>query len=490
MNTIHILSKDTNVSRETFWWYNNPRGNKMVKKALKYILLITLAAIIFFYGYSKFEDKKEWTDFVNEISLLEAYDEERLEDYFNYHKIHPSFETERIIAEVNEKDERILYYDSFIDLIKQPNRTECLKYFFKNKGVSINDVIVLSNKQLLDMAYDDVLAKYLHLNMDGAAIRECVDYSKKNSKAQTEDVMVLKEKQLLDMMFDDVLAKYLHLDIDGTTIRKCVEYSKKHRDIEADDVVLIINLELEDIEPTKMFLDLISADFFMPTRLERYMKIYQENTNYTPRQVVEIVNCDADRPFYTNVEPADLSKGILVINNKFNYLESDYVPDNLVVVDKKYSSCGARMEKNAYDAFVEMCEAAREHALEIKILGDSGYRSYHYQKAIYDYKQKKYGTEEVDSRNARPGYSEHQTGLAVDITAYHINGNGKYSYEWLKENCWYYGFIYRYQGGKEHLTGYNKENWHYRYVGKEVALFIKEHNITFDEYYTYFIKGY
>ena len=71
MNTIHILSKDTNVSRETFWWYNNPRGNKMVKKALKYILLITLAAIIFFYGYSKFEDKKEWTDFVNEISLSE-----------------------------------------------------------------------------------------------------------------------------------------------------------------------------------------------------------------------------------------------------------------------------------------------------------------------------------------------------------------------------------------------------------------------------------
>ena len=483
-----------NVSRETFWWYNNQRGNKMVKKALKYILLITLAAIIFFYGYSKFEDKKEWTDFVNEISLSEAYDEERLEDYFNYHKIHPSFETERIIAEVNEKDERILYYDSFIDLIKQPNRTECLKYFFKNKGVSINDVIVLSNKQLLDMAYDDVLAKYLHLNMDGAAIRECVDYSKKNSKAQTEDVMVLKEKQLLDMMFDDVLAKYLHLDIDGTTIRKCVEYSKKHRDIEADDVVLIINLELEDIEPTKMFLDLISADFFMPTRLERYMKIYQENTSYTPRQVVEIVNCDADRPFYTNVEPADLSKGFLIIVNKFYYLEKDYVPENLVVVSKEYSSYGARLEKTVYEAFVEMCEAAKESLLQIVVRADDGYRSYDYQSEVYNYYKNAYGTKGADNCSARAGFSEHQSGLTVDIEVYPLEGNNTYTnqgrYEWTMENCWYYGFINRYQEGKEHLTGYQQEEWHYRYVGKEVALFIKEHNITFDEYYTYFVKGY
>jgi len=229
----------------------------------------------------------------------------------------------------------------------------------------------------------------------------------------------------------------------------------------------------------------------MPTRLERYLKLYEKNNNYTSRQIVEIVNCDADQEFYTNVGLSDLSKGFLVINNKFNYLSSDYVPANLVVVDKKYSSYGARMEKNAYDAFVEMCEAARENLLEIKVIGDNGYRSYSYQKEVYRYYKGLYG-KAVDTRVARPGYSEHQTGLSVDIRVSPLKGNNTYTkmYDWTKEHCWEYGFICRYQAGKEHLTGFYKEDWHYRYVGKEVALFIKEHDITFDEYYTYFVKGY
>ncbi len=418
----------------------------MIKKVFKYTLLVICILVLVYFGYNKIEEKNKRNLFINNIIVIEGYNEERIEDYFNYYKIHPSFEIERIVVEVNKSDDKVVYYDSFIDLVKQPNLFECLKYLFKNKEASINDVTVLSNKQLLDITYDDVLARYIHL------------------------------------------------EIDGATIRKCVGYSKKYSEIEPNDVICIINFGLEDIEPSKQLLDLIYADFFIPARVERYLKLYQENSDYTPRQVVEIVNCDADRPFYTDVEPSDLSKGILVINNKYHYLESDYVPANLVVVDKKYSSYGARMEKEAYEAFVEMCEAARKELLEIKIQGDNGYRSYDLQKAIYNYKKSTYGTAIADSRGARAGHSEHQTGLAVDIEIYPLEGNTTYSYynmfEWSKENCWYYGFIYRYQAGKEHLTGYNRENWHYRYVGKEVAMFIKEHDITFDEYYTYFIKGY
>ena len=466
----------------------------MIKKTSKYILLLICIVVLLFFGYNKFKEKKELKRFISEISLLEGYNEERSEDYFNYYKIHPSYETDKIVVEVNKSNKKVLYYDSFIDLIKQPNRIECIKYFFENKTASINDVVVLNEKKLLDMTYDDVLAEYLHLDIDGTTIRKCVDYSKKNAEAAIEDVIVLSKKQLLDMTYDDVLVEYLHLEIDGPTIRKCVDYSKKYNEIETNDVIYIINSGLEDVEPTKQFLDLIHTDFFMPTRLERYMKLYEKKNNYTSRQVVEIVNCDADQKFYTNTGPSDLSKGFLVINNKFNYLPSDYVPANLVVVDKKYSSYGARMEKTAYDAFVEMCEAARENLLEIRVRGDNGYRSYGYQKEVYSYYRSIYGTAEADTCSARAGYSEHQTGLAVDINVYPLKGNSTYSYskmyEWVIKNCWNYGFIQRYQGGKEHLTGYIKEDWHYRYVGKEVALFIKEHNITFDEYYTYYVKGY
>ncbi len=461
-----------------------------MKRKLKIILLTACVLLLLFFGYKKLEKTHERNSYISEISLFNEYDEEKADDYFNYHKIHPSFEIDRIITEVNEKQEKVLYYDSFFDLIKQPNRTECIKYYFQNKGVSINDVIVISNKQLLDLSYNETLASCLYLDMDSATIRKCVDYAKRNIEAKPEDIIVLNEKQLLDMKYDAVLANYLHLDMDGATIRKCVDYSKKHSEIETKDIIQIINFGLEKIEPSKQLLDLIYADFFMPTRIERYLNLYQNNNSYTPRQVVEIVNCDADQPFYTNTMPADLSKGVLVIVNKFNYLKSDYVPDNLVVVDRKYSSEGARMDKTAYDAFVEMCEAARKQQLEIKFIGDNGYRSYETQEDIYIYKQQTAGTEEADTRGARPGYSEHQTGLTVDITAYPLNGNGKYTYVWLKENCWEYGFIVRYQAGKEHLTGYIREDWHYRYVGKEVALFIKEHDITFDEYYTYFVKGY
>ena len=463
----------------------------MVKKTFKYTLLVICVVITVFFSYNKIKEKNELKHFISEISLLEGYSEEKNEDYFNYYKIHSSYEMDRIVVEVNENNEKVFYYDSFIDLIKQPNRIECIKYFFKNKGVSINDVIVLSKKQLLDMTYDDILAEYLHLDMGGPTIRECVDYSKKNAKAKIEDVIVLSKKQLLDMTYDDVLVEYLHLEIDGPTIRKCVDYSKKYNEIETNDVIYIINTGLEDVEPSKQFLDLINTDFFMPTRLERYLKLCEKNNNYTSRQIVEIVNCDADQEFYTNVGLSDLSKGFLVINNKFNYLSSDYVPANLVVVDKKYSSYGARMEKNAYDAFVEMCEAARENLLEIKVIGDNGYRSYSYQKEVYRYYKGLYG-KAVDTRVARPGYSEHQTGLSVDIRVSPLKGNNTYTkmYDWTKEHCWEYGFICRYQAGKEHLTGFYKEDWHYRYVGKEVALFIKEHDITFDEYYTYFVKGY
>ena len=417
----------------------------MIKKTSKYILLLICIVVLLFFGYNKFKEKKELKRFISEISLLEGYNEERSEDYFNYYKIHPSYETDKIVVEVNKSNKKVLYYDSFIDLIKQPNRIECIKYFFENKTASINDVVVLNEKKLLDMTYDDVLAEYLHLDMD------------------------------------------------KITIKKCVYYSKKNSNVEPNDVIYIINLGLEDIEPTKQFLDLIHTDFFMPTRLERYMKLYEKNNDYTSRQIVEIVNCDADQEFYTNIMPADLSKGVLILCNKFYCLPSDYEPANLVRVDKKYTIYDdVEMVKDAYDALEEMSKVARDNLLEIKIIGRSAYRDYDFQRTLYNRKKKNYGLEIADISVARPGHSEHQTGLSVDIRVFPLEGNNTYTkmFDWTKEHCWEYGFICRYQGGKEHLTGFYKEDWHYRYVGKEVALFIKEHDITFDEYYNYFVKGY
>ena len=101
------------------------------------------------------------------------------------------------------------------------------------------------------------------------------------------------------------------------------------------------------------------------------------------------------------------------------------------------------------------------------------------------------GKEKADTYSARPGHSEHQTGLAVDV----YNGNDDYNnfentkeYKWMQKNAHKYGFILRYPKHKEKETTYQYESWHYRYVGEKIATYIKEHNISFEEYYVQFIE--
>ena len=91
----------------------------------------------------------------------------------------------------------------------------------------------------------------------------------------------------------------------------------------------------------------------------------------------------------------------------------------------------------------------------------------------------------------RAGYSEHQTGLALDIVTYGASMDtfeNTDEFKWLSDNAYKYGFILRYPKGKEKLTGYSYESWHYRYVGKDVAKKIHDLDITYDEYYAYYIE--
>ena len=98
---------------------------------------------------------------------------------------------------------------------------------------------------------------------------------------------------------------------------------------------------------------------------------------------------------------------------------------------------------------------------------------------------------EADLSTARAGFSEHQTGLAIDILTYNVtlsNFEETDAFKWLSSNAYKYGFILRYPKGKEDITGYEYESWHYRYVGVEIATQIFEEDITFDEYYAYYLE--
>lgn len=113
----------------------------------------------------------------------------------------------------------------------------------------------------------------------------------------------------------------------------------------------------------------------------------------------------------------------------------------------------------------------------------SGYRSYQYQTQLYNNYVNLHGEEEANTFSAKPGFSEHQTGLTFDLKDF--NGQlveDPITSQWIKDNCAKYGFIVRYPEGKEDITGYIYEPWHLRYVGEDVANQIMNNNTTLEQY--------
>ena len=187
---------------------------------------------------------------------------------------------------------------------------------------------------------------------------------------------------------------------------------------------------------------------------------------------------------YINVAKTSDYKYIFV--NKENRLNSDFKPNTLVKVTR-CSLGNFYLEEETATAYEYMCLNLIDEGLNISI--NSAYRSYEEQKKLYDDYLKLYGKSYVNKYVAVPGYSEHQTGLALDLESLDcdIFKNSK-EYRWIKNNAYKYGFILRYQEGKENITGYNAEEWNIRYVGRKAAEYIYKNNITFEEYYDLFIK--
>ena len=188
-------------------------------------------------------------------------------------------------------------------------------------------------------------------------------------------------------------------------------------------------------------------------------------------------------------EYTPLLNSISILVNKSISLPDDYIPDDLVRINSKYADRDLYLVKEANTNLEKMLDEAKSNNLDIRVI--SAYRSYDYQKTLYNRYYEKDGTL-ADTYSAKPGHSEHQTGLCIDIdnrkTDYeHFSSTEEY--KWMIDNSYKYGFILRYPKNKESITGYQYESWHYRYVGKEIATYIHKHNITFDEYYNEFIQN-
>lgn len=183
------------------------------------------------------------------------------------------------------------------------------------------------------------------------------------------------------------------------------------------------------------------------------------------------------------------TKGLLILVNKDHPIDQDYKPNDLMEV-KYYApdrdKATRYMRAEAAEAFDMLVDKAAAEGVVIKMT--TAYRSYNFQKILFDSYVEKEGVEKANTYSAKPGQSEHQTGLSVDVSSPSVdyqlsNDYGKTAEgKWLADNAYRFGFILRFPQGKENITGYQYEPWHIRYVGLAAAKEIYEQGLTLEEY--------
>ena len=306
--------------------------------------------------------------------------------------------------------------------------------------------------------------------------------------------------------YDKLIEYYTLDDFKLENLDKYVNFKNKYSTIENSNIIKLINNELEEyIENSNtdqslkdennkdyivnFLLNLINEKYYKKDNLERYVNYYSKNNNLTSKEIVTNVNSNLDTTFYENYESTDTSKDTLMIVNKHYKIENNYKPGNLVTVLSEHGYPN-KIRADVYEEFKKMYNAAKNDNVSIFIA--SPYRSYSDQNALYTYYVNTDGKKNADTYSARPGFSEHHTGLAMDlIPEYGLdldtfeNSDG---FKWMQENAYKYGFILRYPKDKEYITGYIYEPWHYRYVGISAATTIKNEGLTFEEYYEYYVK--
>ena len=231
-------------------------------------------------------------------------------------------------------------------------------------------------------------------------------------------------------------------------------------------------------------LKFISSPYFKIENISRYEAYYAKNKNYSTDDIVIYVEIGLDKEFYTDVTEITNYYDLDAIVNKYYKLPENYKPDDLVSIESKYkgSSYNYQLRKDAAEALYKMADAALEDGIKLTVV--SAYRTESTQTTLFNNSVKSDGMQHALLYSAKPGHSEHQLGLAVDlvIASSKAHFENTKEYAWLKENSYKYGFIERYPKGKEFITGYGFEPWHYRYFGIELATDLYLENVTYEEY--------
>lgn len=284
--------------------------------------------------------------------------------------------------------------------------------------------------------------------------------------------------------------------VDESKLKKTVEYKLEHVGYSTNEIKVIKDTldsdKINNLINTKYKSNLtkfINQKYFIYNNLDRYLDYYSKNSKTDPKKVIGIVNTNADTDWYSKINDTDISKNEKMLVNKFYKLGSDYEPSDLVLVSSSYAYSGKYVSESMYDDLINMLSDAKDAGYTLVV--NQGYRSYADQEEAYNDIEDSSGEDTADRLAARAGHSEYQTGLSVVIKPYNVEVEEGKTYpenEWLLKNCYRYGFILRYPENTSDITGFETDMWRFRYVGLDIARKIHEENITFDEYYAFYLN--
>lgn len=277
-------------------------------------------------------------------------------------------------------------------------------------------------------------------------------------------------------------------DFDSNKLNNYIDYFNKFNS-NISDTIILVNKNLLDYYDTRL-VSLINETYYKDDNFKRYFNYLTNYPKLSTSTIVSYINSNLDYDYYETDYPTDLNKDYLMIVNKYYMVGSSYTPNNLVHITSTYGGNGQYIQNEAYNSYIKMFNDMKKIGLNLIVR--SSYRSYSYQTTLYNNYVARDGKEAADTYSARPGYSEHQTGLAIDVGTPSTSNLGDFEnteeFKWMQENAHKYGFILRYPSDKVLITGYQYEPWHYRYVGVDVATKIKNTGLTYEEYYEYYLK--
>ena len=384
-----------------------------------------------------------------------------------------------LIGTVLEKNKRLIQNNVKIDVIgtfENPILYYNVEEFIKNIDSQDYSEIVIIDSAL--GSKENIGKVMKENNIDESLYSKTLEYVLLNGIYDEKYLNEYKDIIFNDNdNFENIITTFLPKGYTGKEINYIFELSDKN-------INILKEIDYVDIKKYYKYKN------FDVSKINRYNN-YKDKTNYSYENVITYVNINIDIPYYETTNQIDNPDDLLVLVNKYFYLPSNYKPKDLDYIDGAYGN-KVPIRSVLKEDFLSFQQKAKEE-INVTFMPTTAFREESFQKTLYDNYVNNYGTIQADTFSARPGYSEHQTGLAMDLKNISLNSSLRLTdenYAWLEKNAYKYGFIIRYPKNKEFITGYQFENWHIRYVGKDNAKIIYENNLTLEEYIDLYKKTY